>query len=346
MDMQNPPPNSAGRRVFVGAFGKHPGWNDHMDDIGLETDRLVAFKRQLYIEGVAGNIESGAWERLAPDQRLAGFGSVFLSLADGAPLLGRMWASQDGKGRGRYPMVVCVQTPGQSLAWMLEQAAPSLEQTEGACRAAKTADAVRTILAGLRSELAARLPAPADGTRPPPLPPDGPAHPLAGLVQALEAMQDGSGFRRVLYKIERDMPTFLQTAGRDPLPPARHVRTPSVTGSPAQDLTAWAAALAALLDPALPLFLNRPVREPWVDILAGVPQGQHFYCLLASRQAIPLASDVPYNMDPAFVERANALAASWRGGSLDVQELLTRANGMGAGRTGGWLGRLRGLFRG
>ena len=29
-------------RVYLGAFGKHPGWDDHMDDPGLETPRLAA----------------------------------------------------------------------------------------------------------------------------------------------------------------------------------------------------------------------------------------------------------------------------------------------------------------
>jgi hypothetical protein len=34
-------------RVYVGAFGKHPAWNDHMDDVGLLTSSLVMLRRSL-----------------------------------------------------------------------------------------------------------------------------------------------------------------------------------------------------------------------------------------------------------------------------------------------------------
>jgi hypothetical protein len=29
----------------LGAFGKHPGWNDHLDDQGLDTNELINLKR-------------------------------------------------------------------------------------------------------------------------------------------------------------------------------------------------------------------------------------------------------------------------------------------------------------
>ena len=45
----------------------HPGWNDNVDDMGFETDRLVAVKRQLYIQGMSANIDAGAWDKLEPD---------------------------------------------------------------------------------------------------------------------------------------------------------------------------------------------------------------------------------------------------------------------------------------
>ena len=62
-------------RVYIAAFGKHPGWNDHMDDIGLVTESLVEAKRSLYVQGVASQIESRACEALhiadGPDYRAA-----------------------------------------------------------------------------------------------------------------------------------------------------------------------------------------------------------------------------------------------------------------------------------
>jgi len=43
------------RQIFLAAFGKHPGWNDHMDDVGLETESLVAAKTRLYVDGRASS---------------------------------------------------------------------------------------------------------------------------------------------------------------------------------------------------------------------------------------------------------------------------------------------------
>src|SRR5947208_3276593 len=50
--------------LYLAAFGKHPGWNDHLDDLGLDTDALINAKRLLYIQGISQNIDSGAWDKL------------------------------------------------------------------------------------------------------------------------------------------------------------------------------------------------------------------------------------------------------------------------------------------
>src|SRR5262249_6263883 len=54
---------SAPRRgeVHVAAFGKHPGWDDHVE-LGLDTTRLAEVRQWLYVEGIAGNVDSGAWD--------------------------------------------------------------------------------------------------------------------------------------------------------------------------------------------------------------------------------------------------------------------------------------------
>ena len=51
-------------RVILAGFGKHPAWDDHIDDIGLETESLVIAKRVIYSEGIASQISSGAWNQL------------------------------------------------------------------------------------------------------------------------------------------------------------------------------------------------------------------------------------------------------------------------------------------
>jgi len=53
----------AGRRSStLGAFGKHPGWNDHIDDIGPgEANSSSTPSAFFYIQGMSGNIE--LWAR-------------------------------------------------------------------------------------------------------------------------------------------------------------------------------------------------------------------------------------------------------------------------------------------
>ena len=64
------------KQIFLGAFGKHPGWDDHIEDLGLETASLVQAKTLFYVQGIGGEIDAGAWEKLDDSQRLAAFKHV------------------------------------------------------------------------------------------------------------------------------------------------------------------------------------------------------------------------------------------------------------------------------
>src|SRR6266404_8251895 len=118
----------AGRYIGLAAFGKHPGWDDHVEDLGLETESLNIAKTSFYVNGIGGQIDSGAWEKLDSTQQIAAFKHVFLWQRSGQFLIGRLWSSSDGKGRKRYPMVVCAHCVGVPLAWALEKVLPSLEK--------------------------------------------------------------------------------------------------------------------------------------------------------------------------------------------------------------------------
>src|ERR1019366_6712287 len=135
-----------GRFVALAAFGKHPGWDDHVEDLGLETDSLNLARLMLYIQGVGGQIDTGAWEKLKDEQRLAAFNHTFVWQRGGQFLMGRMWSSSDGKGRTRYPMILCAHCIGLPLGWALENVLPRLVEIEDACKATKSAEDVRSIL--------------------------------------------------------------------------------------------------------------------------------------------------------------------------------------------------------
>ena len=335
--------------VYLAAFGKHPGWNDHIDDIGVETARLVGIKRSLYFEGVGGNIDAGTWESLEESQRLPGFGHTWVWRYPDAVVTGRMWASRDGKGRALYPMVVCAQNSDGLLPNLLAGTLPLLRNLEAQCRDSSTASEVVAAVDRTRSELRASASWQADaaGTLPE----------WCASNRALAKMAEGIGlhdqsppFHRILYRIERDMAAYLRTtkrgqaANRLPL----HIRVPAANDDEIQSLVLWTVLMLTLLDPSVPLLLVRPDDAAWIDILIGEPKAQQYYCLLATPEAVPLASDIPYTIDPPFLEHADTLVNGWRGEGEALDSGLLRVDAYAGDDEGSGLSRLfrpvKGLF--
>ena len=46
--------------IQLAGFGKHPAWDDHIDDLGLSTETLVIIRRVLYSEGIGCQVSSVA----------------------------------------------------------------------------------------------------------------------------------------------------------------------------------------------------------------------------------------------------------------------------------------------
>ena len=78
----------AAARLTLGVFGKHPGWDDHILGIGPETETLTQVRQALYVGGIGGQIDSGAWEQLEPERRLPGYDHTFVWLRPGHVILG------------------------------------------------------------------------------------------------------------------------------------------------------------------------------------------------------------------------------------------------------------------
>jgi hypothetical protein len=116
--------------INLGAFGKHPGWDDHIDDLGLESPQLINAKRIFYVQGMSGNIDSGAWDHLSDEDQLKQFRHVFAFRVGDDLIIGRLWSSSDGKGRKRYPMIVCAHCGGVPMPWAFANVLPTLEKIE------------------------------------------------------------------------------------------------------------------------------------------------------------------------------------------------------------------------
>jgi hypothetical protein len=312
MDVEN--------RVFVAAFGKHPGWNDHITDMGADTAPLVKLKRDLYVNGIGGNIDAGSWDKLREEQRLPGFAHVFLHCEGGLAMVGRMWASRDGKGRSRYPMVVAVQCGAGPLPAWMDGILPRLENVESRCRAVSTASEVKEIL----SRLGADLRGLAAGIRSSPA--ASPAWMDAGQAQADLGAEGGNcprdAFYRLFYRVRqtRDVPLVPKSR------PVRNVRTGhfrvGAGDDLVRDLSLWTAMMRDIAGTAVPLLLMCPPNAGWADIVLGPPGAQQMVCLLASLQAIPLTTTVPYDVDQAIRDEADLWLSRWHDGRADWRALL------------------------
>ena len=302
-----------GRFVALGAFGKHPGWDDHIEDLGLETDSLNLAKHAFYVQGVGGQIDTGAWEKLKEEQRLAAFDHTFVWQRGDQFLIGRMWSSSDGKGRTRYPMIVCAHCIGVPLGWTLGHVLPRLAEIENACRATKAAEEVRTILSRSRTGLRNLF-----ANVSPEAPPDGPDAAVARFVGADAFGPANEGWFRILYSLQSL--TAMFGAGRFNLKGdlsslrAQQIRVPAAAIPIAGEIPLWTRFFGAYVDRLVPTLLVWPTAEPWLDVTFGEPSTQEFFCLRASRIAVPLATEIPYDIHQEFRDQAARQLDDFRSG--------------------------------
>jgi hypothetical protein len=293
---------AASKRVFVAAFGKHPGWDDHIDDIGLETDVLVAVKRTLYVQGIGSNIDSGNWEKLQEDQRLEGFKHLFAWCMGDNTVVGRMWSSRDGKGRTSYPMVVCVQCSQMPPGWVFEHILPSLEGIEKICAATTSPEDVRKALENAQTEFRRLVQQ---------------SHPAADssvvsidafakLAECPEMGIDREGLLRILYHLEREITRYPPGATRVGLRPTM-LRIPISASAMLQNALLWFGFLLERFAKDMPVLVLMPMGNSWIDVIIGEPTESQLYCLRASLRMIPLTSTIPYSMSQEFITKASRL---------------------------------------
>jgi len=290
-------------RIFVAAFGKHPGWDDHIDDIGFETDAFVTVKRILYIQGIGGNIDSGSWDKLKEDQLIEEFNHVFFWYINGNLVVGRMWSSQDGKGRKSYPFVVCAQCSKLSIKWIFENVLPRLEKVEATCAATTSANDVRMTIQSVEQELR-QLAQQCEAAPSPVI-----AYPdaVARLARYPEMGPNKEGLFRILYHIEREVGRHRANTASSIALRSTSLRIPTSQDTMLEVILLWNSFLVKMFGNNTPMLILMPQRDNWIDIIIGEPTELQLYCLRASLKVIPLTSSIPYNMGSEFIEQANKL---------------------------------------
>lgn len=270
--------------IYLGAYGKHPGWDDHIDDIGLETESLLLAKQVLYVDGIGGQIDSGEWDKLRENERLPEFKHIIAwKRGDDAFLLGRIWSSRDGKHRTKYPMIACAHCMNVPSAWALNNILPALEEVERLCKSTNSADEVRDIIRRTLAELRQALgsgPASQGDTK------------GMAFIDRLELGDAQEKLFRITY--------YVSTQLGGSLPRAAQIRLPAASGLAAETLAFWSRFLESQFGRDVPVLLALPVGERWLDAMSGEPTVREFYSLRATPEVLTLASDVPYNIDHEF----------------------------------------------
>lgn len=281
-------------RFYLSGFGKHPGWNDHLDDIGLVTDSLIMAKAAIY-DGIAHQVESAAWAKGGADKIAPGFDHVIHWRRLHGSLTGLMWSSSDGKGRSLYPLITLAHCAGQPFGWQAGEVMPALAEVGVKCRATNLSYSVVAILNAAQESLRARL----NGKAGVPL--AGPA--IGGKDWTAFFSREATALRRVLHHLAVNLAPFApgssawcETKKTAPAQ-SRCLRLPVVPGAtPAESINAWLSFLATQLDPAVPLLGLLPAGRDWLDVIVGEPAEADFFVLRTLPAATPIVSNIPYQL--------------------------------------------------
>ncbi len=248
-------------KIHVAGFGKHPAWDDHIDDIGLDTETLVLTKKLLYSQGIANHLASGAWDQIEKSGNAIEFNHRFCWSRKGQTIAGGIWASSDGKGRTRFPMIICAQLEAE--AWKaIEQLVAPIDQIGLQSKSAKTPAEFRELVTHFEVELFHLIRS------------DVGPQTLTGMTESQQ-----SSILPELVMLAAALKTKIQ---RGPHESVRyngsHFRMASILSGPGKNLSFWSAYFAALGFPTSPPCLAIAANgKPWIDLIVGEPIDNDFF---------------------------------------------------------------------
>jgi hypothetical protein len=268
------------------AFGKHPAWDDHIDDIGLTTDTLVAVRRILYSEGIASQLSSGAWTRLEESGQALEFNHRFVWSREAQSVIGGIWASKDGKGRTHFPLIVCLQS-GVNGWRAIRSFLEPLEELGILCKIAKDQQRLRDSFGDTQRRLTVNARGDSDGeTR----------------SNDLSAQQEHAAINGMLALSQR-LGKCSKHGARN-VDKVLHFRLPAVSTRIQESLEFWAGYLETQFSPRFPYLTIASGGFGPVDVIAGEPGANDFFCLRATESCLPLtpASSVDKHLADARLE--------------------------------------------
>jgi hypothetical protein len=258
-------------KIHVAGFGKHPAWDDHIDDIGLDTETLVLTKKLLYSQGIATQLASGAWDQIEKSGNAIEFNHRFCWSRKNQTIAGAIWASSDGKGRTRFPMIICAQA--DVTGWRtIDLLLGPIDQMGMLSKSAKSPTEFRELITRLEVELFGLLRSPYGVD---------PASEMTELQQ-ISILPE-------LVTLAAGLKTKVHRGPRESVRPnGSYFRLALSLSGPGKNLSFWSAYLAALELPSSPPSLAIAANgKPWVDLIVGEPVDNDFFCLRANQTALP-----------------------------------------------------------
>jgi hypothetical protein len=256
-------------RIQIAGFGKHPAWDDHIDDIGLTTETLVLTKQLLYSEGIATQLASGAWDQIEKSANAIEFDHRFVWGRDQQTILGAIWASSDRKGRTRFPLVICAHAgfDGPRAIGLLFD---PIERLGTLCRTAKTREEIRDAFRQAHGEFnGALLPSMSDNLFTAIT--DSGANSILPALVTLSAGLKGKRQREAAKTSES------------------HFRVVSHSSLVKDNLIFWSAYLSTRCTGSrLPYVVIAANGKRWIDLIVGEPLQNDFFCLRANENALPI----------------------------------------------------------
>ena len=256
--------------VQLAGFGKHPAWDDHIDDIGLTTETLVTTRRILYSEGIAGQLASGAWNRLEESGHAIEFDHRFVWSREAQSVIGGIWASSDGKGRGRFPMIVCLQI-GVNGWRAIHRFMALVEELGALCQKTKDQQKFRDLFAETQLRLSSSTFSNLDSKTS--------SHEI--FKQREEVILNG------MIALSQGVRNYRKRDVREGVRSA-HFRLPAVSPQPKESLEFWAGYLESQLDLRLPCLTIASAGLGPVDVIAGEPDANDFFFLRAAETRLPM----------------------------------------------------------
>ena len=312
----------AAPRLTLAAFGKHPGWDDHMPGLGVDSETLAYLKQTLYVTGIGRQIDSGAWEKLEADKRQEGFDHTFLWLRAGQVVLGLLWSSKDGKGRSMYPMVLCVDGEGVSPVLLLNRVRPGLEALREACKAATSAEQVTSNWRVAQEQLRMLF----AGSAPPP-DSEPPGESPRRFLEHADLGPNRLGLLRVLHELSGNFGLAGDTraGARGAAAPSLHLRVPLAADSQNSALLLWAEFLHCAISADISLVLMARGQADWLDVVVGEPKADDFFFLQASQKGFPLVTQIPYQLAPNALTRLREVEYRFTGEEPTTLQVAAKA---------------------